>query len=1531
MAVGGSQGKHAIQSSVRTNALAGRVDKVRTGLEGLDDRLLADLLSACRSPGSLHDQLHSIDLLSSLLTVLLRRDFGSLEINTRLGDILMSSQDALFSLMHLLWDQFSSGRAALREVTSKALQLHGKVFPPLVHSSFVSDRLCSLLSDDGQLDKHVFAELEIIAKFSGTAAIVSVQPDFVRQRLPMLRDPTLSGTVGRLLAKTLTDRLRPQEQDKTITGSWLAMWQSIVTDVLLGGDEVFATQMLLYFLPDLFRHSKKAFDSFCIDLQRSCRPQNGRDIARLMQCIQIGKTAHLIESETGGLLEKLALVNIDQFRPFLDHEDDRLRVESFKCVLLEPRQTRYVSDLAFEVLLSTLPGLAQEADPEARKDILVSIRSFLFRFHASTQAAHTTSTRQRSESVARAEATSYLIRARAFAKRLSAMLRAAIEPGSSFQLTYISLYTMMLCSLFGWHPSARPLRCAGRLSSILPAAKLWQGMQLPFDAQLFDLETYRLLLDRLTDAFADNRDMAIALLGTYPATTGSDQQFEPNVDSLLLATRARDADGGARAKQFLIFSAASRSLTTQESDAEVCRQLERLRLSIDADARQAQSSLLHAAHARPLHGRIAALSYTLDSHPWQRESAPALTQLLLDTIASVRQVWLAVQDILCDDSPEGTNPVLPAAESGATRDEDTQIVLSFCWRALRQCADLVRTVIARSFATPAVPLLSTTELTDLGQLIQTWLVQVRHRGAFTAVEQVFVDLCRRLLSRSSGAEVQILPRQWLDGNIEGLSDSHRTRDITRRSAGLPMSIVSILVAEVSLSGTQHSLLDEAMDRLHTLAATPIIATVSEDDLPQVHAMNTLKDIFQEAALVKACEDHIERAFFLAMDGFYSESWALRNCALMLYNAVLQRSFGGYFSREHSDTHTMSTRTFFSRYPALYDRVESELESSVRLLLREDSPVVTTALHPLLTMIARLDLPKSGMDNDVYWSRRAKLARLVESCAASRIWLVRSMAAKALPTLVEPMDVASYCITALNQAATSQQNTLHGTLMQVDSLLTYSTNTTSEPQVDKILIEVAKAMLNRFNDMAGDNECCITHAVFLDIIAKHFLSCQADNKDVRRLQQMTIDHAIRWVSTSAVQDPTRTTPGREALAEVTATVVLKSLQMEHLRKAHTTARATVLARLIEHEDETIRLTVYDELAERAELRVLARSPTAIRALERISTGESWSRLVLSSRRALALLPVLDATANGSAATDFVQTSAKYLRSLEVGRGNQALFICTVQLLARTLGVCWCQSDDDTLDRFMGLVHQLADARQSVESRLAALGCIESCVVVMHKDEQRVDFARRLHFTLLVLLVDDDAEVRRRASLITCRHVLNTGPQTPYSARIGLFACLGASFVHGQGQASEVTIRGLLDMISGEGEKSLIAVLRSRLQPPSDLFEAEKPNQWRDELQDCDCALATLARLELPGSSRAALSNLAVDAKNVIQEAISDSNAATPLGRCANAEVWRLIRRCLSILSFAKQHGIQLKHEGVGSAATAAHPTLYRLLSELESVA
>ena len=90
--------------------------------------------------------------------------------------------------------------------------------------------------------------------------------------------------------------------------------------------------------------------------------------------------------------------------------------------------------------------------------------------------------------------------------------------------------------------------------------------------------------------------------------------------------------------------------------------------------------------------------------------------------------------------------------------------------------------------------------------------------------------------------------------------------LTRRSAGLPSVIAGVLSAV-----TTHEFFGEVLTSLYQIASQPTRpdAKTKEIHLPQVHALNCLKDIFTDSRFGSQSEAHIATVLTLAFQSLDS--------------------------------------------------------------------------------------------------------------------------------------------------------------------------------------------------------------------------------------------------------------------------------------------------------------------------------------------------------------------------------------------------------------------------------------------------------------------------------------------------------------------------------------------------------------------------------------------------------------------------------------------------------------------------------------
>lgn len=243
--------------------------------------------------------------------------------------------------------------------------------------------------------------------------------------------------------------------------------------------------------------------------------------------------------------------------------------------------------------------------------------------------------------------------------------------------------------------------------------------------------------------------------------------------------------------------------------------------------------------------------------------------------------------------------------------------------------------------------------------------------------------------------------------------------ITRRSAGIPSMVIGILAAN-----TDGSLFPTVMTDLKVEAEAPASkAIVFGDPLPQVHALNCLRAIFTSTLLSGPSEQYITSFLSLAAKCLNSSIWAIRNCGLMLFRALIDRLLGTTTSQNWSDEVAVkSSRFSFADAPELLDIIVNLLQpnpSSSNL-----SSSAFESVFPALKLIQRIPLPEA---------HRSEVRELVLRLCGSTHWLIRELAAKTYLTLVDTKKTVA-AVGHLLPSLDLPQNTIHGRLLCVRYLV-----------------------------------------------------------------------------------------------------------------------------------------------------------------------------------------------------------------------------------------------------------------------------------------------------------------------------------------------------------------------------------------------------------------------------------------------------------------------------------------------------------------
>jgi hypothetical protein len=276
--------------------------------------------------------------------------------------------------------------------------------------------------------------------------------------------------------------------------------------------------------------------------------------------------------------------------------------------------------------------------------------------------------------------------------------------------------------------------------------------------------------------------------------------------------------------------------------------------------------------------------------------------------------------------------------------------------------------------------------------------------------------------------------------------------LTRRSAGLPAMLASILSPDDDRSF--HHFVD-------SFIAKSWVTALDQTDrlaLPQVHAMNTLREVMINSRFRNTILPHVENLLTLATKNLGSDIWAIQNCGLMLYRSCILR-LPREDEREPPFSQARNPESAFKPVKLAIDLLRNgttRSESSTRIVsaLPEDGhndvPVQVEQKFAALDLLAHVH-PAKGLKHHIY-------DRVVEMLS-SPVWLIRERAAEVLAFLTpleELREKFNEYVDVSKLEAT--QNKLHGTLLFCQQLLKRRLADTSKLELVSTLDEVIQKIL-----------------------------------------------------------------------------------------------------------------------------------------------------------------------------------------------------------------------------------------------------------------------------------------------------------------------------------------------------------------------------------------------------------------------------------------------------------------------------------------
>ncbi|EPS44320.1 hypothetical protein H072_1688 [Dactylellina haptotyla CBS 200.50] len=863
--------------------------------------------------------------------------------------------------------------------------------------------------------------------------------------LRSMSNRTLAPGIGRLLGsllRRLQDELAEEVESEVLKKTWLEYFQEDLANALFSTDEQLGVNTQLYVIPSLFHIEREGLSLFMQYLfEASKDSKDSHNSLAIIGCLKTGK-------ESGWLTES----QVDEYATFfggyhalLGNPHGLIRSQALRLMLISSSTAAPLSSTYIEILRGNLDYFFAESEPQVRNEIYSAFRVLLERLVASSYALnkrlHSLEGRPKGlDADAAAENEHQSIKLQLSEQKsfiiwfLRSLLPSQLHPNASYQRVILALkvYSFWLPQLD--RDTSSP-RGGSDLTSDVRKSKKKQvdreHIVLPFDPEIDYSILLRLLVERIIDPYDDIRALAAGLIKELPQSTAlpwphilqraqkliehSGRPGQSNGLSRILEVlhdlSSKDSNVAREVWESYDSSAANKSivdLAFMLLDREPNSQCENnLRSQIDNSVLGALALIYKRNDATGL----------FDSHEENQNTLDVVLRL-------TRKIWSQEREILCNESPEGRG--LVSGEDSDDEEEDqlnSQGFLSHSWRVVSEASSLLGAIVKY---TPSAYTEATKRdefLRDSGDLLIEQLTSIRHRGSLSSIFPALTSICFQCLV-STSKDVQELPKVWINKLLSVVSSSGKL--ITRRSAGLPMAIGAILISEIQAKSKQRGFIKYVFQSLQdTIDARPKFTDTGNDhlELPQVHALNCMRFLFMDSQLAFEIDAYVASSLRMAFACFKSDIWAVRNCGIMLYTAIVSR----IFPRDGS-SRNFNSRRFFQRYSGIDAVFLKPLSDGFQDL--SDHRLVE-AVYPALDVISRLSFVNDIKSQNEAITPSEEFKNLILRYLGCKIWKIREAAAKSILAFTtseaEALALMEDFLSWNNESEQRENNLIHGGL------------------------------------------------------------------------------------------------------------------------------------------------------------------------------------------------------------------------------------------------------------------------------------------------------------------------------------------------------------------------------------------------------------------------------------------------------------------------------------------------------------------------
>ncbi|XP_063474172.1 tRNA (32-2'-O)-methyltransferase regulator THADA isoform X8 [Symphalangus syndactylus] len=900
-----------------------------------------------------------------------------------LTDSLNGNSSIVGRLLEYVYTHWEHPLDALRHQTKimfkNLLQMHQLTVEgaDLVPDPFFVELTESLL----RLEWHIKGKymcLGCLVECIGVEHILAIDKTIPSQILEVMGDQSLVPYASDLLEtmfKNHKSHLKSQTAESSWIDQWHETWVSPLLFILCEGNLDQKSYVIDYYLPKLLSYSPESLQYMVNILQTSIDGKTGQEqsfpslgscnsrgaLGALMACLRIARAHGHLQSATDTWEN---LMSGSRIKQGLIHQHCQVRIDTLGLLCESNRSTEIVSMEEMQWIQFFTTYNLNSQSPGVRQQICSLLKKLFCRIQESSQVLYklerSKSKREPENELTKQHPSVSLQQYKNFMSSICNSLFEALFPGSSYSTRFSALTIL------------------GSIAEVfhVPEGRIYTVYQLSHD---IDVGRFQTLMECFTSTFEDVKILAFDLLMKLSKTAVHFQDSEKLQGlfqaalELSTSTKPYDCVTASYLLNFLIWqdalpSSLSAYLTLQvacdngDRPAAVVERntlmvIKCLMENLGEEISQAENSLLQAAAAFPMYGRVHCITgalqkLSLNSLQLVSEWRPVVEKLLLMSY----RLSTVVSPVIQSSSPEGLIPMDTDSESASrlqmilneiqprdtndyfnqakilkerdsfdmkdlnasvvnidtsteikgkevkTCDVTAQMVLVCCWRSMKEVALLLGT-LCQLLPMQPVPessdgLLTVEQVKEIGDYFKQHLLQSRHRGAFELAYTGFVKLTEAL-NRCPNVSLQKLPEQWLWSVLEEIkcSDPSSKLCATRRSAGIPFYIQALLA-----SGPKKGKMDLLKITMKELISLAGPTDDLQSTVPQVHALNILRALFRDTCLGENIIPYVADGAKAAILGFTSPVWAVRNSSTLLFSALITRIFGVKRAKdEHSKT------------------------------------------------------------------------------------------------------------------------------------------------------------------------------------------------------------------------------------------------------------------------------------------------------------------------------------------------------------------------------------------------------------------------------------------------------------------------------------------------------------------------------------------------------------------------------------------------------------------------------------------------------